>query len=84
MKLTTNRQWYHISKMKKFCTIYNEPSTKNEKDLTNHIPKASNFYGLPKIYKSEEVKIVGETQKSEYIEIPNTSGFKSKPIVASP
>ena len=44
----------------------------------------SNFYGLPKINKSKQIKNAGETQKSEYIEIPNPSDLKFTPIVAGP
>ena len=43
---------------------------------TNYITKWSNFYGLPKIHKSEEIKIAVATQKSEYMEIPNPSDLK--------
>ena len=48
------------------------------------MPKTSNFYGLSKIYKSEEIKIAIEIQKSEYTEIPDLSDFKFRPIVAGP
>ena len=65
--------------------MQNKSLIKKEKDfLTNHISKTSNFYGLPKIYKSKQIKNVIETQKSEYIEIPNSSDLKFKPIVAGP
>ena len=43
--------------MTKFCVIHYETSTKKEKDfLDNLIPKTCNFYGLPKIHKSEAIK----------------------------
>ena len=41
--------------------------------LTYYIPKTSNFYGLLKIRKSEEIKIVVEIQKSKYIAVPSPS-----------
>ena len=46
-----------ISKITKFCKTHNEALTKKEKDfLTNYIPKTCNFYGLPKIQYSDEIK----------------------------
>ena len=39
--------------------------------LTNNIPKTSRFYELPKIHKSEKIKIAVKTQKSEIL---NSSG----------
>ena len=52
------------------------------KRFFNYTPKTSNFYGLLKIHISDEMKITVETQKSEYVEIPNPSDFKVRPIVA--
>ena len=40
------------------------------------MPKSSNFYTLPKIHKSKQIKKAVETQKSEYIKIPNPSDLK--------
>ena len=46
-----------ISKITKFCKIYNKSLTKKEKDfLTNYISITSNFYGLPKVHKSKLIK----------------------------
>ena len=47
------------------------------------MPITSNFYGLPKIHKSKQIKNAVETQKFEYIGIPNPSDLKFKPIVPS-
>ena len=44
----------------------------------------SNFNWQPKIHKSKEIKIAVEIQKSEYIEIPEPSDYKFKPIVGGP
>ena len=72
-----------ISKITKFCKLHNKSLTKKEKDfLTNHIFITSNFDGLPKIHKSKQIKNAKETQKSKYIEIPNPSDLKFRPIVA--
>ena len=46
------------------------------KGLPNYIPKASNFYGLSNIHKSEEIKIAIEAPKFEYIKISNHSDIK--------
>ena len=65
--------------------MHNKSLTKKEKEfLTNHISKTSNFYGLPKRHKSKQIKNAVETQKSEYIEIPNPSDLKFRPFVAGP
>ena len=70
-----------MSKITKFCKIHNKWLTKNEKDfLTNYILITKNFYGLPKIHNSKQIK----PPKSEYIEIPNPSDLKFRPIVAGP
>ena len=74
-----------MSKIIKFCKIHNELQTKKRKRLlTNYIPKTRNFYGLPKIHKSKQIKRAVETQKSEYIEIPNPSYLKFRSIVSGP
>ena len=71
-----------ISKITKFCKIH-KSQTKSEKDfLTNYVSITSNFYGLPKIHKSKQIKNDIETQKSECIEISNPSDLKFRPIVA--
>ena len=72
-----------ISKITKFCKIHHKSLAKKEKDfLTNYIPTTSNFYRLPKIHKSKQIKNDVETQKFEYVEIPNPSDIKFWPIVA--
>lgn len=83
--IDTNIDKNIISKITKLCTTHNKILTKKEKDfLINFIPKTSNFYGLPKIHKSREIKAAIETQKSEYISIPNPSDLTFRPIVAGP
>ena len=65
------------------CGMHNETLTKKENNFqTNYIPKTSNFHELPKIYKSKEIEIAVKTQKSKYIEIPDASDLKFRPIVA--
>ena len=63
--------------------MHNKSLTKKEKDfLTNYISITNNFYGLHRIHKSKQIKNAVERQKSEYIEIPNPSDLKFRPIVA--
>ena len=53
-----------MSKIIKFCKIHNELQTKKRKRLlTNYIPKTRNFYGLPKIHKSKQIKRAVENTK---------------------
>ena len=83
--IDTNMDNNAISKIIKFCKIHNKPPTKKEKDfLTNYTPITSNFYELPKIHKSKQIKNAVVTQKSEYIEIPNPNDLKFRPIAAGP
>ena len=63
--------------------MHNKSQIKREKDfLTNYISTTTNFYRLSKIHKSKQIKNAIETQKSEYIEIPNPSDLKFRPIVS--
>ena len=51
-----------ISKITKFYRIHNKSVTKKEKDFsTDYIPQTSNFYGLLKVHKSEEIQKAIET-----------------------
>ena len=80
--IDTNTDNNIISKITKFYKIHNKSLTKKENDIsTNYIPITSNF-GLPKIHKSKQIKNAVETQKSEYLEIPNPGDLKFRPIVA--
>ena len=64
-----------ISKITKFNKIHNKSLTKKEK---YYISITSNFYGLPKIHMSKQIKNTVEIQKSDYIEIPNPNDNKFK------
>ena len=50
--------------------------------LNNYILNTSNFYRLPKIYHSQEIRIVLEIQMSEYTEILRPRDLKFSHIVA--
>jgi hypothetical protein len=73
------------AKIKQLCAKYSSFLTKKEKDfLINFLPKTSNFYGLPKIHKSEEIKNAIQNQNSDYITLVNPEDLKFRPIVAGP
>ncbi len=44
-------------KILKSCTIHNKLLTKKEKDFQIYYIKNNNFYELPKLHKSREIKI---------------------------
>ena len=73
------------AKIRKLCSKYNTILTKKEQDyLIDFNSKTSNFYGLPKVHKSEEIKKAIEIQKAEYIELHNPEDLKFRPIIAGP
>lgn len=54
---------------------------KKEKDfLTNFITKASNFYGLRKIHKTNKIKPAIDTQYSEYVSVSHPSDLTFRRI----
>ena len=62
---------------------YENSSLKQEvDDLTNFQHKSSNFYGLPKIHKSEIIHKAIEEQSSEYISCFQAKDLKLRPTVA--
>ena len=59
--------------------------TDKESDyLCNFTIRESNFYGLPKIHKSSEIRTAINEQNSQYIEILRPTDLKLRPIVAGP
>ncbi|CAG2209848.1 unnamed protein product [Mytilus edulis] len=52
--------------------------------LTNFKCKSSNFYGLPKIHKSNVIRESCKNSKSECVNIPHPNDLKLRPIVAGP
>ena len=46
--------------------------------------KPSNFYGLPKVYKSEKIKTTCEQNISHYVEVHYVNDLKLRPIIAGP
>ena len=59
--------------------------TEKEKDfLTDYEYSESNFYGLPKIHKSRQIKEAIKSQCSEYIICPYPEDLTFRPIVGGP
>ena len=52
----------------KFAEKYKSVLTNNEyESLTTRCHKVSNFYMLPKLHKSKEIKKITEIRRTEYI-----------------
>ena len=74
-----------LSKLGKVIKKHKKCLTKEEQDyLLNFEFKTSNFYGLPKIHKSELIKREIQLQNSEYIQCLRPPDLKFRPIVAGP
>lgn len=57
---------------------------KEFKYLRNHEARPSQFYGLPKIHKSEIIKRECETRKTSVIELSEANDLNLRPIIAGP
>ena len=74
-----------IKKIRKHLKKFDQETTKKEKEyLQNFAWKTSNFYGLPKIHKSQAVKEAILQQNSTYIKVQAPPDLKLRPIVAGP
>lgn len=64
---------------------YSSELTENEiKYITKFEYKGSNFYGLPKVHKSNLINCAIEIQKSEVICVHKPHDLKLRPIIAGP
>ena len=71
--------------IRNLVTKYNDNLTQNERSyIENFDSKTSNFYGLPKVHKSDIIKKAIHEQNEEYIWIPRPADLKFRPIVAGP
>ncbi|CAG2211928.1 unnamed protein product [Mytilus edulis] len=83
--LRKNNDKSTIRKIKRLVKEYSESFTANEiAYLCDFTPKEANFYGLPKIHKSNTIQTAVKHQNKKYIESPNPSDLKLRPIVAGP
>ncbi|CAG2230443.1 unnamed protein product [Mytilus edulis] len=84
-KLRKNNDKSTIRKIKRLVEEYSESFTDNEiAYLCDFTPKEANFYGLPKIHKSNTIQTAVKHQNRKYIESPNPNDLKLRPIVAGP
>ena len=68
-----------------YAKKYKNLLTENEyKTLTQKTYKISNFYMLPKLYKSEKLNNIIMAKNSEYINVDKILTIEGRPIVAGP
>ena len=74
-----------IGKIDFLCKKYKDCLTKDEiSALTKFDYKEANFYGLPKIHKSQIIKAAVNDQKSEVVNVESPSDLKIRPIIGGP
>ena len=74
-----------IGKIGSLCRKYDQVLTKDEASfLTNFDFRESNFYGLPKIHKSQTIKDAVKSQASEVVTVPRPQDLKVRPIIGGP
>ena len=66
------------------CEHTNELTEKEIRFLTKFDFKTSNFYGLPKVHKSEEIGQAIEEQQTEVVTVRSPKDLKLRPIIAGP
>ena len=72
-------------KIASLCRKYEKCFTKDELHyLTKFDSKEANFYGLPKVHKSEVIKRAIQEQKSEVVNVPTPHDLKIRPIIGGP
>jgi hypothetical protein len=83
VKLPGNPDKNILRSLKQLCHKYTHLLKEKELDyLTNFEMKTSNFYGLPKIHKSNHIKTSIEDQNETYITTSEPLDLKLRPIVA--
>ena len=84
-KLSGNTDLSVLNKIKKLCSQYKQNLTKKEITyLTNFDYKTSNFYGLPKIHKSDLIKNEICGLSNNIVNLENPTDLVLRPIVAGP
>ena len=78
----------HTEIMKKYKTLLNKYRTELSEKEFDYLPKfeckRSNFYGLPKIHKNEDINDACSTTSSNYVELKQPNDLTFRPIVAGP
>ena len=84
-KLDTDPQKTDRIKYNKFIKNYKDNLTQKEFDyLSNFERKHSNFYGLPKVHKSDEIRNACDQFDTHYVQVENVTNLKFRPIIAGP
>ena len=52
--------------------------------MFNFERKPSNFYGLPKVYKSDQIRKVYDQFDTHYVQVKNVTNLRFRPIIAGP
>ena len=74
-----------MEKLKEFAEKYDEIlSPKEVKYISNFPYNTANFYCLPKIHKSKQLKDLIESKPSEYIKMADPPKILGRPICAGP
>jgi hypothetical protein len=81
--IPNNRDDGIIYKIKKYANEYSHILTKKEGEyITKFNYMTSNFYGLPKVHKSDKIKFESGKQNVEIVNIFEPEDLKFRPIVA--
>ena len=84
-KLDTDSQKTDRIKYNKFIKNYKNNLTQKEFDyLSNFERKPSNFYGLPKVHKSDEIRNACDQFDTHYVQVEIVTNLKFRPIIAGP
>jgi hypothetical protein len=84
-EISNNVDKITVNKINKLVQKYELMLTKKEKDyLQDFESKTSNFYGLPKVHKSQEIIQAIKSQQKSYLRIIRPTDLKFRPIVAGP
>ena len=74
-----------FKKLEDFVEQHKESVTEKEKEyITKFTFRNSNFYGLPKIHKSETIKDMFKENQESYIHMKHPKNLKLRPIIAGP
>ena len=84
-KLELNIDMKIHKNLKKLLHKYNKCFTESEQKFLNEkFFETSNFYGLPKIHKSNIIDAAIHSQNTEVVEVREPSDLKLRPLVGGP
>jgi hypothetical protein len=74
-----------VSKLRRILSKFSTILTKKEREYLLKLEiRSSNFYELPKIHKSRQIKYGIQGKKSTYVKLPKPDDLKPRPLIASP